>query len=274
MSDIYGELKQMKATIEAKIKHPYLMEFIEKPLIDEDKMLLLYEILKEAKTSIASMKDYIIPTMLVQVALDTHELVTTTKLEEEDERMKSRQLTVLAGDYYSGLYYYLLAKVGNLTMISNLAHAIREINEHKISVYQKDTGCVENLMNSIRQIESSLIQKMADLLQVPNMKELAANLCFYKRLQNERDKFLSNRFSLLFDAIKKEVISGGVTPERGMDDQRDHLLNICDYYMKQAKQQIELQLAQHFTFSEVLRKRIDGLLFDYPYMNDKVVEEG
>lgn len=274
MSDIYAELKQIREMIEARVKHPYLMEFIDTPFIDEDKMLLLYEILHEAKSSVKKMKDYIITTMLVQVALDTHELVTTDELHEEDEEMKNRQLTVLAGVYYSSLYYYLLAKIEDLPMINNLANAIREINEHKISVYQKDTGCVENLMTSIKQIESSLIQKTADFLQVPNLKELAANLCFYKRLEHERNKFLKHRFSILFDAIKKEVITNEMPVERSKDDQREHLLNICDYYMNQAKQQIEFQLEQHFSLSEQLKQRVEQVLFDYPLMRDIAVEEG
>ncbi|OEH93457.1 heptaprenyl diphosphate synthase component 1 [Bacillus solimangrovi] len=273
MNNSYNDIEQIKTTIETQLKHPYLMKFIEQPVIDNDKLMLLHEVLDDTKSSVAMKRDYMVSTMLVQVALDTHEQVLTSSLHNNDEAMKSRQLTVLAGVYYSTLYYHLLAKIGDVPMIRNLAKGIREINEHKISVYQKDSGGIENLINSIREIESSLIQKTADFLKVPHIKKLAAEMCLYKRLKSERELFIKQRFSILFDAIKKEVVNGESSIARNIDEQRKHLLNICDYYIEQTQLQIEKQLEQ-FGFSEVLRTRINEMLFHYQYVKEKVVEEG
>ena len=52
--------------------------------------------------------------------------------------IKVRQLTVFAGDYYSGLYYKHLAKVGNISIIRMLSEGVKDINEHKVIVYHKE----------------------------------------------------------------------------------------------------------------------------------------
>src|SRR5699024_3634853 len=77
---------------------------------------------------------YMITTMLVQIALDTHDLVTDKKNDTVEPLSveSTRQLTVLAGDYYSGLYYLLLAEIEDYQLIHALAIAIKEITELKL----------------------------------------------------------------------------------------------------------------------------------------------
>src|SRR5690625_4710701 len=116
--------------IEDKIRHSYLEKFIQKPLIDIDKLLILYYIYKDIEIPSNKKQQYITTIMLVQIALDTHELIpsngsnTMTKTE--------KQLSVLAGDYFSGLYYLILAEIEDIEMIEILATAIKKINEHKM----------------------------------------------------------------------------------------------------------------------------------------------
>lgn len=75
-------------------------------------------------------------TSLVQMGLDTHDLVQNTTGEGQDaEPVRSKQLKVLAGDYFSGRFYQLLAQAGRVDMILHLSQAICEVNRLKMNFY-------------------------------------------------------------------------------------------------------------------------------------------
>ena len=95
--------------------------------------------------------------MLIQIALDTHDFVKND--DEEIESMEVQQLTVLAGDFYSGLYYKELSYLPNIHLIRCLAEAIKIINENKIRVYQREITTFEDFMHSMKIIETSLYKK-------------------------------------------------------------------------------------------------------------------
>ena len=121
--------------------------------------------------------------MLVQIALDTHEKVSNKANEETSGFHKRRQLTVLAGDYYSGLYYYLLSMNCDIILIRALAEGIKEINEHKIMLYQKAHVAIRDIMESVVIIESALLQKTCDHFQLSNWKPYITYVLGKNRLQ-------------------------------------------------------------------------------------------
>ena len=75
------------------------------------------------------------------------------------ELLKKRQLTVLAGDYYSGLYYKILAEVENVPLIRTLAEGIKIVNEHKVAIYRLEDCTVEQYMDTLKKVESTIISK-------------------------------------------------------------------------------------------------------------------
>ncbi|EJR81315.1 MULTISPECIES: heptaprenyl diphosphate synthase component 1 [Bacillus cereus group] len=215
MCDIYGGYAGIKEKLMEKLRHPYFINYIEEPFIDEEKIALLYGALKSANLHIEQIEHYVVTIMLVQIALDTHERVSNKAGEEEIEFHKCRQLTVLAGDYYSGLYYYLLSMNRDIVLIRALAEGIKEINEHKIMLYQKAHETTDDIMKSIVTIESALLQKTCDHFQLSHWKPFITYVLGGNRLQKEIQSYADKQHSPVFQAMqdalgdKAEVVING-----------------------------------------------------------------
>src|SRR5699024_11653277 len=101
--------------------------------------------------------------MLVQIALDTHEKIPNQH-QEWVMNETEKQLSVLAGEYYSGLYYLLLSEIEDINMIKTLATAIQQINEQKMKLFYEDVASFEALMSTIRSLETSLFPGVARMM--------------------------------------------------------------------------------------------------------------
>nr|WP_256521691.1 heptaprenyl diphosphate synthase component 1 [Halobacillus sp. A5] len=194
-------IDQLKTTIAAKVRHPFLAKFIADPVIDEDKLAILISIMDHTTLPAYKKEKYIVTTMLVQIALDTHDLVTLSDNDDEHETVRTRQLTVLAGDYYSGLYYYMLAQLNDIPMVRTLAGAIKEINELKMDLYYKDVESFQEFFTSLKKIESLLIQRVADCVQKTAISEMAGDWLFTKRLMEEKNSYQEGRFSPVIELL-------------------------------------------------------------------------
>ncbi|WP_051239647.1 heptaprenyl diphosphate synthase component 1 [Pontibacillus halophilus] len=196
-------IKELKDSIQYQLKHPYVAKFIPEPVINEDKIVFLTSIVSGVdRLSEEQKRKYVIATMLVQIALDTHELVTVSSDGENEELRKSRQLTVLAGDYYSGLYYYLLSKIGDVSMIQTLATAIKDINEYKMKLYNDQLN-IGQMVEYLRDIESLLIRRVAEFLGRTSILNTAADWLVATRLRSENVHFRKREVAPILDLIMK-----------------------------------------------------------------------
>jgi heptaprenyl diphosphate synthase len=268
-NEIHKELANIKESITEKMKHSYIMKYIDVPVIDEDKLLLLYIMYREKRIAEDSLEDYLITTMLVQIALDTHESVSLQSL-TSDYSKKNRQLTVLAGDYYSGLYYHLLAELSDLTMIRILAQAIQEMNENKMQFYQNDNQETENAIENIRRIEASLLLKTAEHLHLPLWKGIADEFLLIKRLLTERKSYLEGRFTPLLVKISKHLQTNKninkVKPKQ--------VLSVLDSYIKHSRLRIEKFWLEQPTMKSFLEHRLDYYFKNAGFIPEFMVEEG
>lgn len=264
MINIMKTVSELKEHIQNSLQHPYLLEYISPRFIDEDRILLSLAMLESVQLSPEEARDHIIPMMLVQIALDTHDEVTNSG----SDQLKMRQLTVLAGDLYSGLYYEYLARKEYIPIIGVFAKAVREINEHKIQFYQKDIERVESLFYSIGIIESALICKMAEYYDSPKWSAFAFDYLLLKRLKREREAFFDGNYAPVCEQMKKILFPNcnELTKE-----QANYLLHIFNQYVDHCKENlmnIELQL------NNLLKKHVLDLLNGFPIMVNTTVEEG
>lgn len=272
MWDINVKIAQLKELIESKISQPYLEQSIPAPLIDEDKLLLLYTMFSGLQIPEETLDKYLLTIMLVQIALDTHETVTSEKVDEE--AMKERQLTVLAGDYYSGLYYYILADLDNVLMIQALAMGIKEVNEYKIRLYQKEADQIENMIYNLKMIESSIFSKMADFFQLGSWSEIVSTTLLLKRLLKERECFLKLENSLVFEILAGTLFQRNSKLDKLDTEQETYLLFVWDRYIEYTKETLDKLLNAHPSGSIELQKRIHSLFTHYNFSVNKVAEEG
>lgn len=274
LQDICQRLSEVKGRIEQKVLHPYLIKFIKTPYIDEDKLLLLITIMDQLELSDKQRENYALATMLIQIALDTHEQISNEKINGIPQ-ITSRQLTVLAGDYYSGLYYKLLADSEDIFMINVLAGGIKEVNEHKISVFQQEFDGIEKLMASIKIIESSLITKIIDYFHVNVWYEIVSNLLLVKRLLSEKNRYSQTGSSQLFEAMKKIVFAKSESKMKDLSsEQQNYLFVICDRYIEFSRTIIESSLQKLPRISEQLELRISSILNQHQPIAKTFVEEG
>lgn len=196
-NDNYG-FSAVKESLQERLQHPFLMRYIDTPVIDEEKLFILYSILNHTNLHIEKKQQYALTIMLVQIALDTHEKVSDKGDVEAIDLHKRRQLTALAGDYYSGLYYYLLAQQSDICLIRKLAQGIKEINEQKIRLHQRLNFSVEDVVRSVEIVESALIQKTCSYFQIENLDEYSASFLARQRIKREFRLYKQQKNSIVF----------------------------------------------------------------------------
>ncbi|WP_088833429.1 heptaprenyl diphosphate synthase component 1 [Paenibacillus tyrfis] len=118
-------------------EHDMIQKHTDLPLFPEFRTRLLYAFLNKHSTLAGYSELYTLVTSLVQLGLDTHDMVSVTNDAKEQKSARSRQLKVLAGDYFSSRFYYLLSHSGHIDLIGVLSAAICEANRLKMNLYLK-----------------------------------------------------------------------------------------------------------------------------------------
>lgn len=144
-----------------------IQNYTELPEFPESKTALLLTFLQAGGIEERHSELYALVTSLVQVALDTHEQIAEPEGREDATAKRSLQLGVLAGDYFSSRFYYLLSKAGRIEQIQQLAEAICEVNRMKMDLYlsmKKIRLTPENYLQQIVDIQMHLFSSFTPLL--------------------------------------------------------------------------------------------------------------
>jgi len=191
-SSFHIETDEILSELKSNIDHIFIQKYVDIPRISSLRLQLLNLLLYQASFPRSLRKLYCVTTGLVQVGLDIHEEIVNQGL-SSDREIRSRQLSILAGDYYSGQYYSLLSKANLVDGVKKIALGIRDINIAKMKVYTENNGngfkTLEQLIHTIKQKESVLYLQFLDQLESEEQKlfwkNIIEDMTFLSSLTNE-----------------------------------------------------------------------------------------
>lgn len=150
------------------IEYDMIQTHTDLPDLPEARLRLLYAFLNHDLSLTNQSELYTLVIALVQLGMDTHDLIDTDVEQRPEREMRARQLKVLAGDYFSATFYQLLAEAGKVDMISKISHAVCEVNRLKVNLYIrmrqfKLTG--DDYLSFAVQLRSTMFQLFSSLLE-------------------------------------------------------------------------------------------------------------
>lgn len=123
---------------------------------------------------------YTLVTTLVQLGLDTHEDIERTTGDPGGDVMRSRQLRVLAGDYFSSWFYQLLARHEQIDMVGILSTSIADLNVMKANLYSEMRELLltaEQYLQHLVQLNMRLFLSFSPMI-ADSLRELWENLLY------------------------------------------------------------------------------------------------
>jgi len=159
-----SEIESILCEVRSQARQKYLDSRLVIPEPSSLKIGLLYLYLYSQIVPANKIRAICTATALVQLGLDIHEWVTNEE-SIPSHQLERHQLQVLAGDYYSSQYFWLLANEGAIEEIQKLSIATRKNNQHKVRLYQLKKTSADHWEKSLAlrtEIETSLIKEFVD----------------------------------------------------------------------------------------------------------------
>ncbi|MBB6452202.1 heptaprenyl diphosphate synthase [Salirhabdus euzebyi] len=198
------DIQNIKNKIEQYADNSFLKQYLDKPFVAEDKILFLKTILEHAEVDEEKKETYILATMLMQMALDTHDLVSISRSSAtNNHHNKKKQLNILVGDLFSGLFYELLANIKDVQVINILAGSVKEVNEHKMIIYHNEINSINHLLDELKQIESLLIKRVSEFVGVKQLDSIMENWFLMKRLVHEKNLYSKKQQSFIVSILSQ-----------------------------------------------------------------------
>lgn len=164
MSSIHNdELKSIIHTIDELTTHSYLNQMIGRPTIPVFFVRVTRLMLKSLHVPEERARLYTVAVTLLDLGQVMHESVSIQS-QPDPEQHRKQQLYVLAGDYYSSVFYQQLAKHQETEGISYLSQVISRLNEKKMT-YHVAQGTFASPVEEwelLRQISGGVLVALAD----------------------------------------------------------------------------------------------------------------
>ena len=234
---IKQHIKQYKDGILKQVQQSTLLKYTGAPAIDEERLFFTLLPLFNGEEWEESLRKSAIAVTLIFSALAAHDIV-----KEVNTKTKAQQLQVLAGDYYSGKYYQLLAGTKQLDLIQQLSDGVAIISEHKTRFYDRQLYSFDELIQSIQLIETKSIEQLFEYYSF-------------------HDYVFFMKESLLLITLKKELLAfeQGSTPffiSKSIQLQTNIRL------LRAEIQKVESILIDEVKSSELLQEQLKSMIID------------
>ncbi|WP_336634084.1 heptaprenyl diphosphate synthase component 1 [Lysinibacillus fusiformis] len=203
---IQNSIAQLKTEIFMDVRHRTLQKYTGMPVLDENQLFYLLVPFLNGEEWQQEQQEAAITVGIVYAALAAHD-----HIKELDATSKEQQLTVLAGDFYSGRYYEILAMSGNVALIRNLSQGIVARCENQIKVYETEQRTIEQWYASMCNIESGLIAQFFELYSFSEYIPLMEKSLLILRLEKEMAAYQRGQTSLIGKALEESVQRHGTT---------------------------------------------------------------
>ncbi|MFX3674703.1 MAG: heptaprenyl diphosphate synthase component 1 [Paenisporosarcina sp.] len=251
-------IEQLKLKIKMYVRHRTLHKYTGDPNVHESRLFFLILPFLNGEDWTEEHEQSVIAVAVIYSALTAHD-----QIKELNASSKSQQLTVLAGDYYSGLYYQLLAKLSNIELIRSLSSGIVDISEKKSSVYDQIHRTFEEWMDTLQTIESLSIEQFYQHFGFDMYQSFVRRALFIERISHELNLFDQGKTSRFQESLAESASMLGYKTnwhallERRMEEEKQHLLNEIS----------------SFSFPDSIKKYMKQLLDMNKSVNASVIRE-
>ncbi|OMF35164.1 heptaprenyl diphosphate synthase [Paenibacillus sp. FSL H8-0548] len=217
------------------------------PDLANARLRLLYAFLSQQPSLKGVSELYTLAVSLVQLGMDTHDLIDTNDEQLNEPEMRSRQIRILAGDYFSATFYQLLAQAGQIEMISKISSAVSEVNRLKVTLYVRMRQLkmtADEYLIMMRELRSTMFLIFSDVLEGEHSRIWPELLSGISSCEVMLDEIARSKSSAAFDRSWAywHVMQVGTEDERQQLVQRQYEPNFVSNVVQ--KYNVNLQLAK------------------------------
>ncbi|WP_163654210.1 heptaprenyl diphosphate synthase component 1 [Listeria sp. PSOL-1] len=247
------QLKEVEQLVEDQTLYQFLNDHFEGPKTDKTQMLWLHEAMCDRDSGLSETERYrvVSATLYVILAHDTHDVIDeindTHKLTREQ-----RELTVLAGDFYSALYYKTMAELKMTDLLAVLQQGVQKTNTAKANVYQLNVATDAELMEQLVATKAAIFAEFARYFNKDEaFIDFASKTILLKRLLQDKAFYVETKTSLLLKAYEH-----GYFAKAGVAQFEDWLTQI----IADVKVELNKLLSAYEGFSPALLTHLNELL--------------
>lgn len=198
---IQSKIISMEVEVLNAVRQRTLEQFTEGPSVKESRLFFLLLPFFDGKKWSAEIEASAKTVSIVYAALNAHDQVR-----EDAPIIKEQQLTVLAGDLYSGIYYQMLVNSKNIAMVQQLASAIIQVSEKKTSFFEEAIRPVEELEEAITVIETELLLSFYRFYNFSEYTSLAKQALLYLRYTDELKQLQSKKYTHFLHELNANLV--------------------------------------------------------------------